>query len=65
MERERENASEGGAGEREAESPKQAPHCQCRAQHGARSQKPWNRDLSQNQESDAQVTEPPRHPSNS
>ena len=28
---ERESASEGGAGERETENPKQAPHYQCKA----------------------------------
>ena len=48
--------------ERERENPKQAPWCRCRALCRARSDEPWDRDLSQNQESDSQLTETPRHP---
>ena len=32
--------------EREKENPKQTPFCQCRAQLGARTHKPWDHDLS-------------------
>ena len=32
--------------------------------HGARTHEPWDHDLSQNQESDTSLTEPPRHPFN-
>ena len=39
--------------ERERENSKQAPHWQCRAQHGAQACKLCNIDLSQNQEPDA------------
>ena len=42
-----------GQGERETENPKQAPRCQHRAQCGAQIHKPWDHDLSENQESDA------------
>ena len=38
--------------ERETENPKQASCYQCRAQHGAWSHEPWDRDLSRNQVSD-------------
>ena len=48
--------------ERERENPKQAQLCQRRARHGARSHKLWDHDLSWNQESDPQLTEPPRCP---
>ena len=48
--------------ERERENPKQAPICQHRARGGARTHEPWDHDLSWNQESDAQPTEPPRRP---
>ena len=48
--------------ERESENLKQAPHSQHRAQHGAQSHWLWDQDLSRNQESDAQLTEPPRRP---
>ena len=44
------------------EKTKQAPHCQSRAQPGAWTLKPWDHDLSWNQESDPQQTEPPRCP---
>ena len=47
---------------REKENPKQALHCQHRAQRGAQAHKPWDYDLSQNQVLDAQPTEPPRCP---
>ena len=43
--------------ERGRENPKQAPCYQCRAWRGARSHKSWDRDLSWNQELDAQPTE--------
>ena len=43
--------SEQGRGrERERENPKQAPCCQCRAQHGAPCHKPCDNERSQNQE---------------
>ena len=58
-EREHEYVSRGGA---ERENSKQAPHCQRRAQCGARSRELWDHDLSWNQESDASPTEPPRCP---
>ena len=48
--------------ERGRECPKQAPHCQCRVRCEAQSQELWDRDLSRNQESDTQPTEPPRCP---
>ena len=48
--------------EREREKPKQAQHCQCRARCRGEFWEPWYHDLSQNQESDAQLTEPLRHP---
>ena len=48
----------GGA---ERENPKQAPHCECRVRHGAWTHKLWDHDLSKNQESEAQPTEPLRH----
>ena len=37
---------EQGGAEREGENPKQVPHCQHRAQHGARTHKPPEPDLS-------------------
>ena len=46
----------------ERENPKQAQHCQHRAWRGARTHKPWDYDLSWNQELDVQWTEPPRQP---
>ena len=49
-------ASGGG----ETENPKQALLCQCRAQCGAWSHKPWAHDLSWKQESNAWPTELPR-----
>ena len=39
--------------ERERENPKQAPHCQCRAQHGAQTHELEDHVLSPNQETDA------------
>ena len=59
-ERERERAGEGQRERRE--NPKQVPHCQHRAWHGARTQEPWDHDLNQNQELDTYLTEPPRCP---
>ena len=53
----------GGGGERE--NLKQALYCQRRAPCGAWTHEPWDHDLSRNQESDAQLTEPPRRPQNS
>ena len=46
-------------GQRGRENPNQDPGCWCRAPHGAQSHKPRDRDLSQDQESDAQPNEPP------
>ena len=40
-----------GEEERKRENPKQAPCCQQKAQHGARTHEPWDHDLSWNQES--------------
>ena len=55
--------SELGRGrERETRNPKQAPCCQHRAQCGSWPHKPWDHDLSLNQELDAELTEPLRHP---
>ena len=51
------------AEEGQRENPKQSPHCQCRTWCGAQTRELWDHDLSRNQESDAQPTEPPRHPS--
>ena len=53
-----------GLRERERENPKWALCLQCRTQfrapqHKAESHKPWDHDLSRNQESDAEPTEPP------
>ena len=51
-ERDSEHARTGdGGGCRETENPKQAPCSQGRGQCGARTQEPWDHDLSQNQES--------------
>ena len=64
-EKEKEKEREKGVGrgrERERENSKQVPHCQCRAPCGARTHKPRDHDLSQNQELDAQSPEPPRCP---
>ena len=54
--------AEEGQRERERENPRQSQGCQHRAQCEARAHKLWDCDLSQNQELDAQPTEPPRHP---
>ena len=51
-----------GEGQRKRDTQNQAPHCRHGAWHGARSHKSWDHDLSWNQESDAQPTEPPRRP---
>ena len=57
---------EGGLGkrqrEREKENPKQALHCQHGAQCQAQTDQAWDHELSRNQQSDVQPTEPPRHP---
>ena len=45
-----------------AENPKQALHCQRRAQGRAPSHEPRGHDLHRNQELDTQLTEPPRRP---
>ena len=50
----------GGEWQRERENPKQAPHSAQSLMWGSISQ-PRDRDLSQNQDSDAQPTEPPMH----
>ena len=53
-ERARARAHEQGRGrERERENPKQAPHCQHRAQREAQTNEQRDHDLSQNQELDA------------
>ena len=49
-----------GGAERGRENPKQVPYCQRRAGLQACTHEPWDRDLSQNQQSDAWLTEPPR-----
>ena len=51
-----------GQGEMEKENPKQSP-CSVWSPKWGLIPWPWDYDLSQNQESDAQQTEPPRHPS--
>ena len=58
----REGAGRQRETEREGGNPKQAPRCQHRARPEAQSHEPWGRDLSRNQESGAQLTEPPRRP---
>ena len=60
--REREYAGEGQR-ERGRENLKQDPHCQCAVWCEAWSHEPWDPDLSRNQESDIQPTEPPGSPS--
>ena len=47
---------------RDRENPKQALCCQHKAQCGAQSHELWDHDLSWNQKSDTQPTEPARHP---
>ena len=48
--------------ERGRENLKQAPRCPCRARgHGAQPHKLGDHDLSQNQELDILLTEPPKH----
>lgn len=47
--------------ERERENPKQIPHSVWSLTWGLVS-RPWDHDLSRNQESDTQLTEPPGHP---
>ena len=51
-----------GQREKERENSKQVPRAQRRAWLRAWTREPWDRDLSQSQESDSQLTEPPRHP---
>ena len=48
--------------DRERQNPKQALHCEHRAQHGVKTHEQGDHDLSRNQETDAQPTEPCRHP---
>ena len=48
--------------EREVENPKQSPHCQHGALPGALTHELLDHDLSQNQESNAQLTETHRRP---
>ena len=57
-ERERERAGERG---RDRENPKQTP-CSAQSLMWGSILQPWDHDLNQNQESDAQLTEPPRRP---
>ena len=59
LEREREHAT--GRAEGEEENLKQAPHPAQNQTQGS-ILRPWDRNLSQNQESEAQPTEPPRRP---
>ena len=59
--RERHSMSRGGT-EREGENTKQALCYQCRAWCRAWTHEPWDQELSWNQESDGQSTEPPRWP---
>ena len=51
-----------GEGERKRENIKQPPHSVQSLTQGL-IPRPWDHDLSRNQELDAQPTEPPRHPS--
>lgn len=44
------------------ETPKQALHSQCGEGLGAQAHEVQDHNLSGNQEPDAQITEPPRHP---
>ena len=53
---------QGGRAKREKENPKQALHCECRRRYRAWTHKPWDHDVSWNQESDTSPTEPPRCP---
>ena len=50
----------GAKREEERQNPKKALHCGHRARCRAQTHKPWDYDLSQDQEFDAQLTEPPR-----
>ena len=54
---------QGRAVEEERQNLKQAPHSARSPTRGSIS-RPWNHDLSRNQELDAQLIEPPRHPNN-
>ena len=51
-----------GGGQWGRENPKQAPCCLTEPGEELEPTKPWDHDLSQNEESDAQLTEPPRCP---
>ena len=51
-----------GQRERERENPKQALPCQCGAQCGAQNHKPWDHDLSLNQESELSQLNHPHAP---
>ena len=53
FEREREKQGRGREREEERENPKQALHCQSRAQWGAWSQELWDHDLNLDEELDA------------
>ena len=59
FERERER---GGEGQREGETQSHIGSALTEPRSGAQTHKPWDRDLSQDQESDTQPTEPPRCP---
>ena len=61
-ERERESEQGGAEREGERENPKQAPYCQHRAPHRAWTHKPWDHDLSPDQEFHTELTEVPRLP---
>ena len=45
-------STNGGGTEKETENPKQAPHCQLRAQHKAQTHELWDYDLIQNEQLD-------------
>ena len=61
---EKESESEWGKGaEGEGENPKQAPLDSAWSPMRGSIPRPWGHDLSQNQESDVRLTEPPRRPS--
>ena len=51
---------QGRAEREERENFRQALHCQHRSLYRAQNHEPWNHDLSQNQESNAQPNKPPR-----
>lgn len=53
-------STKGAERETERQNPKQAPQCHCRAWCNAWTHEPQDRDMSQNEESAAYATEPPR-----